>query len=116
MKSVSRMLIVRNVSLFLIAMGTSVHAGAQTPPTSSAAAAWTLTWSDEFNSPEGSPVDASKWVTETGGNGWGNDELEYYTNRPQNSYQHDGNLVIKVLQEKYTGADGVTRNYTSARL
>jgi beta-glucanase (GH16 family) len=75
-----------------------------------------LTWSDEFNGPEGSPVDASKWVTETGGNGWGNDELEYYTNRPQNSYQHDGNLVIKVLQEKYTGAHGATRNYTSARI
>jgi beta-glucanase (GH16 family) len=53
---------------------------------------------------------------ETGGNGWGKDELEYYTNRLQNGYQHDGNLVIKVLQEKYTGADGVARNYTSARL
>jgi beta-glucanase (GH16 family) len=77
---------------------------------------WTLSWSDEFNGTNGSPVDASKWVTETGGNGWGNEELEYYTARPQNAYQQDGDLVIKVLQEKYTGADGVTRNYTSARL
>src|SRR5690349_2324759 len=80
------------------------------------ASGWTLTWSDEFNGPNGSPVDTSKWNVETGGNGWGNDELEYYTVRPQNSYQQDGNLVIKVLQEKYTGPDGVTRNYTSARL
>jgi beta-glucanase (GH16 family) len=77
---------------------------------------WTLVWSDEFNQPNGSPVDASKWISETGGNGWGNDELEYYTARPQNAYQQDGNLVIKVQQEKFTGTDGVTRNYTSARL
>ena len=77
---------------------------------------WTLVWADEFNQPNGSSVDASKWVSETGGNGWGNDELEYYTNRQQNAYQQDGNLVIKVMAEKFTGADGVTRNYTSARL
>jgi len=115
MKSVSQMHMARNLCLFLLSAGLSVHAIAQTP-TASPAAPWTLTWSDEFNGPEGSPVDASKWVTETGGNGWGNDELEYYTNRPQNSHEHDGNLVIKVLQEKYTGADGVTRKYTSARL
>jgi len=90
-------------------------AAAQTTqqPTSSS---WTLAWSDEFNAPNGSPVDSSKWVTETGGNGWGNHELEYYTARPQNAYQQHGNLVIKVLAEKYTGSDGVTRNYTSARL
>ena len=76
----------------------------------------TLVWSDEFNAPNDSPVDSSKWVLESGGNGWGNQELEYYTARPQNAFQQDGNLVIKVLQEKYTGPDGVTRNYTSARL
>ena len=42
--------------------------------------------------------------------------MEYYTARPENAFQQGGNLVIKVLQEKYTGADGVTRDYTSARL
>ncbi len=77
---------------------------------------WKMVWSDEFNGPSGAPVDSSKWVLETGGNGWGNDELEYYTNRAQNSYQEGGNLVIKILAEKYTGADAVSRNYTSARL
>jgi len=89
---------------------------AQTTPTGPAAPEWTLVWSDEFNGPNGSVVDTSKWVTETGGGGWGNDELEYYTNRPLNAHQEDGNLVIRVLQEKYTGSDGVSRNYTSARL
>ncbi len=77
---------------------------------------WALAWSDEFNGPNGSPVDPAKWTLETGGGGWGNNELEYYTNRPLNAYQQDGNLVIKVLQEKFTGPDGVTRNFTSARL
>jgi beta-glucanase (GH16 family) len=79
-------------------------------------AEWTLVWNDEFNGPNGSAVDSSKWVLENGGNGWGNQELEYYTSRPQNSYQQDGALVIQVLEEKYSGPDGVTRNYTSARL
>lgn len=83
----------------------------QSPP-----AKWTLVWSDEFNGSNGSPPDTTKWVSETGGGGWGNNELEYYTARRQNAYQQDGNLVIKVLEEKYTGSDGVTRNYTSARL
>jgi len=79
-------------------------------------AGWTLVWSDEFNGTDSSPVDTSKWVLETGGNGWGNDELEYYTARPENSFQQGGNLVIKAVQEKYTGQDSVTRDYTSARL
>jgi len=79
-------------------------------------AGWKLVWSDEFSGTDGSPGDPSKWVLETGGNGWGNDELEYYTARPDNSFQQSGNLVIKAVQEKYTGQDGVTRDYTSARL
>jgi len=45
---------------------------------------WTLTWSDEFSGPDGSAPDPTKWKIETGGNGWGNHELEYYTSRSQN--------------------------------
>ena len=81
-----------------------------------AASEWTLVWSDEFNNTDGSGPDPSKWVVETGGGGWGNNELEYYTARPQNAFQRDGNLVIQVLKEKFTGPDGVSRDYTSARL
>ncbi len=94
----------------------SAAAAAQTAGPKPSLPGWTLVWSDEFNAPDNSPVDLSKWVPETGGNGWGNQELEYYTTRPENAFQQGGNLVIKVLQEKYTGADGVTRDYTSARL
>jgi beta-glucanase (GH16 family) len=76
---------------------------------------WSLAWSDEFNSRNPSP-DTTKWVMETGGGGFGNDELEYYTARPQNVVVRHGNLIIGALSEKYTGPDGVTRDYTSARL
>ena len=82
-----------------------------TPPTE-----YVLTWSDEFTGTNGSLPDSSKWVMETGGNGWGNDELETYTNRTQNAHVQGGNLVITASKEKYTGADGIAREYTSARL
>jgi beta-glucanase (GH16 family) len=53
---------------------------------------------------------------ETGGNGWGNNELETYTNRTQNVHVQNGNLVITANKEKYTGTDGIAREYTSARI
>jgi len=77
---------------------------------------WTQVWSDEFAAADGTPVDPTKWTAETGGNGWGNNELEYYTARTVNAVQQGGNLNIIALKETYTGPDGVTRNYTSARL
>ena len=82
----------------------------------SADAQWELVWSDEFNSPKVSRVDSTKWVFDVGGDGWGNHELEYYTNRPENAHIEDGNLVIKARAEKYSGPNKVTRNFTSARL
>ena len=42
-----------------------------------------LTWSDEFTGAAGTAPDSAKWVLETGGGGWGNSELEYYTNSTQ---------------------------------
>jgi beta-glucanase (GH16 family) len=94
----------------------SVAAGAQASPSLPNMGKWRLTWSDEFNGPNGSGVDSSKWVVEVGGKGWGNQELEYYTSRRENAHIQDGNLVIEARRENYTGADGVSRNYTSARL
>jgi beta-glucanase (GH16 family) len=77
---------------------------------------WVLTWSDEFNGPNGSSPDATKWVVESGGNGWGNDELEYYTPRIENLRLENGNLVIEAVKKEFKGADGVLRRYTSGRL
>jgi predicted amidohydrolase YtcJ len=85
-------------------------------PASSSDTVWTLTWADEFNGPDASPPDERKWVRETGGNGWGNNELEYYTTRPENAHLENGNLIIEARSERFAGPDGVERNYTSARL
>ena len=53
---------------------------------------------------------------ETGGGGWGNNELETYTARSENAKIQDGNLVITAIEEDFTGTDGILRHYTSARL
>jgi beta-glucanase (GH16 family) len=77
---------------------------------------WKLTWSDEFNQPNGTAPDAAKWAVLSGGGGWGNQELEYYTSRPENVHVENGNLVIIARIEPYVGSDDVQRPYTSARL
>lgn len=70
-----------------------------------------LYWSDEFNT-DGAP-DPSKWGydTGTGAGGWGNNELEYYTSRPDNAIVQGGVLKITAKVESYMGS-----SYTSARL
>jgi beta-glucanase (GH16 family) len=77
---------------------------------------WHLTWSDEFNAPNGSAPDPLKWNIVTGGKGFGNNELETYTSRAANVQQQNGNLVITAQKEDLTGPDGIPRHYTSARL
>ena len=89
-----------------------------TAPPPPSPAGWTLVWSDEFSSPDGSAPDPSKWTYDTGGKGWGNTELECYTNRLQNAQINRGNLVITAQQENapFVCSDGSTNSYTSARL
>ena len=117
----------QSITLLVIAQAVPSPTPTPTPtasptatPTPTPAAAdptvWSMVWSDEFDGPVNSAVDSSKWTAEVGGNGWGNQELEYYTNRIDNAYQSGGALVIKAAKEKYTGSDNVTRDYTSARL
>lgn len=99
-----------------IVISLTITCFSQTPASPPTSNGWTLVWSDEFNGPDGSSVDRTKWVVETGGDAWGNQELEYYTDRSENASVHNGNLVLRAMPEKYTGPDGVKRNYTSARL
>jgi glycerophosphoryl diester phosphodiesterase len=68
-----------------------------------------LIWSDEFNG-KGAP-DSTKWDYNIGGDGWGNNESQYYTSRPENVSVQNGILSIKVIKEDYKGS-----NYTSARI
>ncbi|HVZ16477.1 MAG TPA: glycoside hydrolase family 16 protein [Terriglobales bacterium] len=72
---------------------------------------WTMVWSDEFDGKDGSSPDAAKWTYDLGNSGWGNAELENYTNRTLNAQQKGGNLVITALKENYGGSQ-----YTSARI
>ncbi len=68
---------------------------------------WKLVWSDEFDAPA---IDRSKWTYDIGAGGWGNAELEFYTDTPENSYIEDGKLVIKAISgDRYTSARMLTR-------
>jgi len=98
-----------------LTLGCGGSTSTATPPPNPSGA-WVLSWSDEFAGANGSAPDSSKWGYDLGGGGWGNNELETYTARTQNAQIQDGNLVITAIQETYTGSDGITRNYTSARL
>jgi beta-glucanase (GH16 family) len=84
------------------------------PPPSPQPAGWTLSWTDEFDA--GSRLDESRWVYDLGGGGWGNQELQTYTSRADNATLRDGALVITARAERFTGSDGIARDYTSARL
>jgi beta-glucanase (GH16 family) len=67
-------------------------------------------WQDEFNGT--GLVDETKWGYDVGGHGWGNNELEYYTDkRTENARMENGKLIIEARKEKMAGSD-----YSSARL
>jgi len=79
--------------------------------TSSDDTKWQLVWQDEFDGTAGSLPDSTKWGYGVG-TGWGNAQLEYDTDRPQNvSLDGNGNLVITAMKESYQG-----QSYTSARI
>ncbi|MGM0840418.1 MAG: carbohydrate binding domain-containing protein [Bacillota bacterium] len=98
--------------------GTITYKGEETSDASSFASPWSLVWNDEFNQAE---IDRSKWTfdigngfTDAGGAyvpGWGNNEKQYYTDRPENARTEDGKLLITVKKEEYEGFA-----YTSSRL
>jgi len=70
---------------------------------------YTLAWSDEFS---GTGIDLNAWNQEIGNNnGWGNNELEYYTNSAKNNFVSNGNLIIEARKEPMGGF-----NYSSSRM
>jgi beta-glucanase (GH16 family) len=87
---------------------------------------WTLHWSDEFNGPAGTPPDPAVWNHEIGDGsannnpGWGNQELESYTDSTQNAAM-DGNGNLLITARKADPAQNLSCyygpcQYTSARL
>jgi beta-glucanase (GH16 family) len=70
---------------------------------------YTLAWNDEFSV---NTIDQNVWNFESGNNnGWGNNELEYYTASPKNVFVSNGNLIIEARKESINGF-----NYSSARM
>lgn len=66
-----------------------------------------LLWADEF---DGAGLNTTWWNYETGGGGWGNNELEFYTNSIDNVFIENGHLNIKAIKSS------VAETYTSGRL
>lgn len=82
------------------------------PVGSSKPLAWRLVWSDEFSGSAGSSIDDRKWAFDIGGGGWGNQELQTYTNRTSNVRQNGhGQLEIVARAESFDN-----RDYTSGRI
>ncbi len=99
--------------LFKYALMLSIIAllGCETDDQQTVARFTELTLSEEFDT-DGQP-NASIWGYEigTGENGWGNQELQYYTDRPENVNVQNGVLLITAREESFEGS-----SYTSARL
>ncbi|MFQ1000500.1 glycoside hydrolase family 16 protein [Modestobacter sp. SSW1-42] len=88
----------------------SASAGCGVTPEDSGRA---LVWEDDFDGPAGSFPDAASWSPETGGGGWGNEELQTYTSEPANvGLDGAGNLVITARAQ----GEGAQTRWTSARI
>jgi len=67
-----------------------------------------LVWKEDFN---GKTLNSAVWTNETGGGGWGNNELQNYTSNSNNTFLSGGYLIIEARKEASGG-----RNYSSARI
>ncbi len=73
---------------------------------------WALTISNEFDGAEGTAPDPAIWTYDVGGDGWGNQQLEFNTDRPENvSLDGEGHLRIVAREESFMG-----NAYTSGRI
>ena len=102
------------MSYILLALLSIIVSGCSTDETQTVAQFTVLVWADEFDV-DGAP-NPENWSYDigTGLNGWGNAELQYYTNRPENIIVQNGYLIITAIKEDqlYQGSS----RYTSARI
>ena len=106
MNQLSRRLILLTTLLALFAI--AIACSDSTEPEDGA---WELVWSDEFEGGAGTLPDPAKWNFDIGTD-WGNQQLEYDTDRPENaSLDGQGHLAIVARKESYMGSA-----YTSARI
>jgi len=101
-----------------LALACVAVAGSMTACGAGSSGGRTMVWSDEFSGPAGSAPDSSSWTPVTGGDGFGNQELECYTSSRDNSAL-DGKGFLVISARKTPGhacSDGRVNDYTSARL
>ena len=109
----------RHRRLFLFAFAILLLSAGNDRAADPAPAGWKLVWGDEF---DGDAIDRAKWDFDLGNgfydynanqwiSGWGNGELEYYTDNPRNAFLKDGALHIRAIQESLHNC-----GYTSAKL
>src|SRR5881394_2526012 len=100
LSSLRPMLVIGGVLVLAVCGGTTTTRATPIDTSTALPAEWKLVWSDEFDGPAGAPPDAAKWVPETGGGGWGNQERQYYTTLANNvSLDGGGHLVITARAE-----------------
>lgn len=86
------------LGLITVVVGLNFHSSAQ----------WVMVWSDEFDN---SSLDNSKWVNDIGGNGWGNNESQYYTAGNANLTLANGFATFTAKNEQFG-----SNQYTSAKI
>lgn len=75
---------------------------------------WKLVWNDEFTD---TALNLEKWSHEIGGHGWGNNELQYYSDQDSSAFIRDGKLIIRAdFVPQGTGSPNNLRYFSSARL
>lgn len=104
----------KHILIFLVYVLTIIMAPSCDNPLDPEVPNWQLVWQDEFEGLASQRPDSTKWTYDigTGNNGWGNQELQYYTDRQENIYlDGDGNLAITARRESFGG-----QPFTSARI
>ena len=105
----------KNITIILIGCLAFVFTNCSTDETQTVTTLNQLVWQDNFNTP--GAVNPQNWSYDIGDGsdqgipGWGNNELQYYTDRPENIIVEDGMLKITARQESFEGS-----SYTSARI
>ncbi|MFK2821157.1 glycoside hydrolase family 16 protein [Flavobacteriaceae sp. LMIT009] len=99
------------MNIFLTAIVILLLNSCSTDETQTVTTLWDLTMSDEFMYSGAPDNEIWDYNIGTGSNGWGNNELQYYTDRRENVVVEDGVLKIIARQEQFEGS-----GYTSARL
>jgi beta-glucanase (GH16 family) len=96
------------ITLLLMGCSTSTPSASVPAEPTPTASPWTLVWSDEF---DGETLNTRNWLFDKGAGGWGNNEWQYYTDRPENVRIENGVLIIEARNEEY-----LAWKYTSARI